>query len=246
MPLFAPSLHWYILIFSNDTTTLQTHHKEICLAVDTAKLILASYPKKTRLVISGIGREFQPSMGEMLDAVSSAMKSSPMNSNEGSGSKCLILFPTEDARTFTDISSEIENVIEVGETETQSAVDVPKGWDVIVIDGTWSQARKMHAKYFPQKSEGCLYRVELSRDAVQKLDSSQSGDNTGEVIEPVKGHQLRRHPIKWREIATFEATRLLLNDMHGNAFDEQSDVMSKYQEIGNDAAKRQLGPPRQR
>jgi hypothetical protein len=177
-------------------------------------------------------------MGEMLDAVSSAMKSSPMNSNEGSGSKCLILFPTEDARTFTDISSEIENVIEVGET--------PKGWDVIVIDGTWSQARKMHAKYFPQKSEGSLFRVELSRDAVRKLDSSQSGDNTGEVIEPVKGHQLRRHPIKWREIATFEATRLLLNDMHGNAFDEQSDVMSKYQEIGNDAAKRQLGPPRQR
>ena len=82
-----------------------------------------------------------------------------------------------------------------------------KGWDVIVIDGTWAQARKMHSKYFPEVSKGCLYRVQLSEEAVKELDhggsSSNSNndgindDDSGIVQRNVaKGHQLRRHPIK--------------------------------------------------
>lgn len=51
--------------------------------------------------------------------------------------------------------------------------------------------------------------------------------------------------IQWREISTLEATRLLLLDMHPDGqFDTQSEAMSKYQELGNAAVKRQLGPPR--
>ena len=51
--------------------------------------------------------------------------------------------------------------------------------------------------------------------------------------------------IKWREISTLEATRLLLIDIHANGqFDNQSKAMAHYQEIGNEAAKRQLGPLR--
>lgn len=235
---------------------LLTHHKEIGLAVDTAKLIMAAFPTTTRLVVSGIGRDFQPSMGEMLDAVSNAAKSSPLSSgvSDTSGSKCLILFPTDDAKTFAEINDDLSK--KRGSTSTSTGEktstvnnveDTEKGWDVVVLDGTWSQARKIHSKYF-EESRGCLYRVQLSNDAVKALDGSSK--STLDVIDDGgniggKGHQLRRHPIKWREISTLEATRLLLNDMHTDGrFIEHSRAMARYQEIGNIAAKRQLGPPR--
>mmetsp|Transcript_28489 Transcript_28489/g.60693 ORF Transcript_28489/g.60693 Transcript_28489/m.60693 type:complete len:481 (+) Transcript_28489:15-1457(+) len=249
---------------------LLTHHKEIGLTVDTAKLILSTFPTTTRLVVSGIGREFQPSMGEMLDAVSNAANSSHSHTTTdgdggsgddrhktNGGGKCLILFPTEDATTFDDIKEDILKKKDAGsimDEQTSSSInnDIDEGWDVVVIDGTWSQARKMHAKYL-QESEGCLYRVQLSDEAVKVLggspDSSLHADgDDGSVASSrniAKGHQLRRHPIKWREISTLEATRLLLNDMHTDGqFEEHSNAMAYYQEIGNDAAKRQLGPPR--
>eukprot|EP00986_Skeletonema_menzelii_P007025 scaffold2677_cov141-Skeletonema_menzelii.AAC.10 len=202
---------------------LLTHHKEICMVVDTAKIILSSFPNTTRLVVNGIRSEFQPSMREMLDVYNDALSGR---------SKCLILFPTDDAKTFDDIENEI-----IG---SSVAVDGSRqnGWDVIVIDGTWQQARKMHSKYFPDASNAGLHRVQLSSNVVELL-----GGDDGEI----KGHQLRRHPTKWREISTHEATRLLLKDMHpGGQFDEQSAAMSQYQEILNAAARRQLGPPREK
>ena len=205
---------------------LLTHHKEICMVVDTAKIILSSFPNTSRLVVNGIGREFQPSMGEMLDVYNDALSGR---------SKCLILFPTDDAKTFDDIAEEFAN------SSSTAAVDgttQQNRWDVIVIDGTWQQARKMHSKYFPAESKEGLHRVQLSSNVVELL----GGDDSD-----VKGHQLRRHPTKWREISTHEATRLLLKDMHsGGQFDEQSDAMSHYQEILNAAARRQLGPPREK
>mmetsp|Transcript_38847 Transcript_38847/g.81666 ORF Transcript_38847/g.81666 Transcript_38847/m.81666 type:complete len:482 (-) Transcript_38847:64-1509(-) len=251
---------------------LLTHHKEICLAVDTAKLIVSSFPTTTRLVVSGIGREFQPAMGEMLDAVSNAAANS---GGSNGATKCLILFPTDDAITYEEIREDInkkkKNAVTHNATTNDQTTskcsenmdntimdDIDKGWDVIVLDGTWSQARKMHSKYFSQVSEGCLYRVQLSNEAVKALDgdsgsSVSSVDDDGgiggidaSVVDSiVKGHQLRRHPIKWREISTLEATRLLLNDMHTDGqFNEHSMAMARYQEIGNDAARKQLGPPR--
>ncbi len=198
---------------------LLTHHKEVMMVVDTAKIILSSFPNTTRLVVNGIRSEFQQSMKEMLDAYRDALSGR---------SKCLILFPTDDAKTYDDIEKEISS----------SSADVPtnNGWDVIVIDGTWQQARKMHAKYFPDASKEGLHRVQLSSNIVDLLDR-----------DDIKGHQLRRHPTKWREISTHEATRLLLKDMHpGGQFDEQSDAMSRYQEILNAAARVQLGPPREK
>jgi DTW domain-containing protein YfiP len=200
---------------------LLTHHKEICMVVDTAKIILSSFPNTARLVVNGIGKEFQPSIGEMLDAYNDAMSGR---------SKCLILFPTEDAKTFSAIEKKI-----VG---SSSSFFQQSKWDVIVIDGTWNQARKMHQKYFPDTSREGLHRVQLSSNVVELL----GGDNND-----IKGHQLRRHPTKWREISTHEATRLLLEDMHtGGQFEERSKAMSHYQEILNAAARRQLGPPREK
>ncbi|KAL7502197.1 hypothetical protein ACHAXN_000227, partial [Cyclotella atomus] len=154
-----------------------THHKEICLAVDTAKLIYSSFPKTVDLVISGIPREFQPLMGEMLDVVAAAKASTYQNVAEGIGTKCLILFPTEDAKTFEDIVNDIDVAIQDND-KASNQMQVPdgenealdQGWNVIVIDGTWSQARKMHAKHFPDESSGMLFRVQLSNDDIQKLN----------------------------------------------------------------------------
>lgn len=202
----------------------QTHHKEICLVVDTAKLILSSFPNTARLVVNGIGREFQPSIGEMVDAYNTALSGR---------SKCLILFPTEDAKTFDTIKKEIDSTV-----LSQSNNHTGNGWDIIVIDGTWNQARKMHSKYFPEESKEGLHRVRLSSDVIQRL----GGDD-----QDIKGHQLRRHPTKWREISTLEATRLMLKDVHTKGqFEEHSEAMSHYQEILKSAARRQLGPPRER
>ena len=226
---------------------------------------MAAFPTTTRLVVSGIGREYQCNMDEMLNSVSNAATNSIIGNDRSSNagrSKCLILFPTEDALTFDEIRKDISAKIitaadnrlnddEDVSTISYDNIDDERGWDVVVIDGTWSQARKMHAKYLQEYSGGCLYRVQLSNEAVKALDGGciinnddvSSDDNSMVGV----GHQLRRHPIKWREISTLEATRLLFNDMHTNGqFDKQSRAMTYYQKIGNDAALRQLGPPRVR
>ncbi|KAL7464661.1 hypothetical protein ACHAXS_005000 [Conticribra weissflogii] len=229
---------------------LLTHHKEICLAVDTAKLIVSSFPSTSRLVVSGIGREFQPAMGEMMDAVANAVE----KKNNAHASKCLILFPTEDAKTFDDIAADATtSAIREDRSIDGEESKIDGGWDVIVIDGTWVQARKMHAKYFARFGGGALYRVRLSSEAVTLLDGKNVGatdecdGRDGEYSkEGVRGHQLRRHPIKWREISTLEATRLLLEDMHKDVFHGQSEAMAKYHDIGNEHAIRQLGPLRER
>lgn len=186
---------------------MQTHHKEICLAVDTAKFIVSSFPTTAQLVVGGIPRDFQPSMGEMLDIVSTAKSTSIADVAEGRGTKCLVLFPTEDARTFEDIvrrfSDEMQKHIKVNEKspvgpDPKSQTEpFHRGWNVIVIDGTWSQARKMHAKYFPDESSGMLFRVQLSGDVVENLDRLCS-DVTSEEEQSAPGLQLRRHPIKVR------------------------------------------------
>ena len=57
------------------------------------------------------------------------------------------------------------------------------------------------------------------------------------------GIQLRRHPVAWREVSTLEASRLLLLDMGA---DEQGVMkpLAQWQNIGDAAAKRALGPIR--
>jgi DTW domain-containing protein YfiP len=120
---------------------LLIHHKEVCLAVDTARLILSSFPDTCRLVVGGIGPEFQESMAEMLDAVQ----------NERN---CLVLFPADNAKTFGELEA---SHLEDGSGVRSSTSD--ERWDVIVIDGTWSQARKLHARYIPLETGGGPPRV---------------------------------------------------------------------------------------
>jgi hypothetical protein len=216
------------------------------MVVDTAKLLLSTFPTKSRLVVSGIGREHQPTMGEMLDAV------------HGSGSnnapKCLVLFPSEDALTFDQIEAmEEAKAKDAGSGES----DHDRQYDVVVIDGTWAQARKMYNRYIPSEEDGGPQRVQLSDDAVATLNgdsSTSNGDDSlywydSEDNQRISGHQLRRHPTKWREVATCEATRLLLRDMMADPFPKSSneapwDALATYQSIANSAACKQIGPPR--
>ena len=97
---------------------------------------------------------------------------------------------------------------------------------MIVLDGTWAQARKFHSRYFSSSVEDDennndgndnddnytlhhprrkkkLRHVKLSEESVQLLQDGST--QTGE-------HQLRRHEIPWRQVGTFEAFRLFLRD----------------------------------
>ena len=102
---------------------LLTHHKEIGMIVDTAKLIMSSFPTTVRLVVSGIKHEFQPTLVEMTEVLE--------QSTSGNG-RCLVLFPAEDALTFEEIVADMQSIRSPRQLE-----DEP--WNVIVIDGTWSQ-----------------------------------------------------------------------------------------------------------
>ena len=67
------------------------HHKEIGLVVDTAKLLLNSMPDRARLVVNRMDGEYQDSVGELMDAL------------EEKERKCIVLFPTDDAKPFVDL-----------------------------------------------------------------------------------------------------------------------------------------------
>ena len=229
---------------------LLTHHKEVGMVVDTAKLLLSTFPNKSRLVVAGIGREHQPAMDEMLDAVDGGS-----TNDHSKKSKCLVLFPSEDALAFAEIEEKAKNT--ALEADDESNCDV---YDVVVIDGTWSQARKMYNRYIPSEEDGGPQRVQLSDDAVATLngDNVESGAKPADAYwydnednQRISGHQLRRHPTKWREIATCEATRLLLRDMMAGDFTSSDEnvvtpwgALAKYQNVANAAALRQIGPPR--
>lgn len=162
---------------------------------------MSSFPSTSRLVVSGIPSEFQPVMGEMLDIVNKAVVSSPADALKGGGEKCLILFPTEDARTFEEIIRDVGSYTSAAASLSADTdhTTIEQGWNVIVLDGTWSQARKIHAKYFPTRNSGMLFRVQLSSDAVNKLGwSGEEGAKGALDTGVVKGLQLRRHPIKVR------------------------------------------------
>jgi DTW domain-containing protein YfiP len=190
------------------------NHKEICLAVDTAKLILSTFPTQSRLVVAGIGPEYQSTMKEMMEAV-----------EQNDGANCLVLFPTDHAKTFAEIYH-------------ASPHSQHKAYDLIVLDGTWSQARKIHSRLLDPYET--LTRVQLAEESLANVRSPAT-----------QGHsQLRRHPIDWRTISTMEATRLLLKDMATVSMDENSDPfwedLLRYQQLVNEAALNQLGPPRAR
>ena len=194
---------------------LLMHHKEIGMGVDTAKLILASYPKTCRLVVAGIGSEYQDSMAEMEAALKQR--------------KCLVLFPGDTSRTFEEIEKET--------LSSQADGEDSKGWDVIVIDGTWQQARRIQKRYLPSDEDGYPLKVKLSKEALATLDHDTIDGETN------AGHQLRKHSVTWKRVGTFEAARLFLADLLAQD-DNDTGVapwirMESYQQIANIAAKLQ-------
>ena len=223
------------------------HHKEVGLAVDTSKIILAAFPPSLReaetsvgkawLVVGGIGRRDQPAMDAMLHAME--------------GNRALVLFPTDDAVTFDRVKNfhdpPATKIVDAhGEASGNRSIDDnDEGWDVIVIDGTWAQAQKLH-RSLPNSCR----RVQLSSQAVSRLAESielQHSKDFGQKFiaadSPAgSGRQLRRHPIAWKEVSTLEATRLLMMDMKVDSSAWMP--LSAYQQTADEAAKRQLGPPR--
>eukprot|EP00957_Ditylum_brightwellii_P172495 13132789-Ditylum_brightwellii.AAC.1 len=76
-------------------------------------------------------------MAEMIDSIN------------GKGGKCVVLFPADGARTF----HELQQVEHIGE-QMKKINEQEDSWDIIVIDGTWAQARQIHGKYIPSEEEG--------------------------------------------------------------------------------------------
>jgi len=204
-------------------------------------------------VVGGIGPEHQTSMNLMLESIRDSKRMS------------LLLFPDETAKTLEEIVHQKKSTCS---TTTEASLrdaqppesgnnhndnDIDDGYDLIVLDGTWAQARKFHSRYFPPddnnsspSSSSSLQRVKLSEASVELLHNGS--------IE--SGHQLRRHEIPWRQVGTFEAFRLFLRDWsrefpsHNENNNENDgglefwEQIESYQRIGNDAALKELGPPR--
>lgn len=235
------------------------HHKEIGLIVDTAKLVFMAFPKKTRLIINGISEEYQTSLQEM----------NQIFRQERNDRQCLVLFPTEDALPFQELyppspnmysnSSQNTSTSTISNTNHQNNDPKNMMFDIIIMDGTWQQAQKMHQRYIPSQKQGGPTRVCLSQQSLDILSRTNLPSTATETPVAADGRQLRRHPIKWKEISTLEATRLLLRDImtvfQDHRIIEKQDyankegkycyeILSKYQQISDSFAKKQLGPPR--
>jgi DTW domain-containing protein YfiP len=235
------------------------HYREIFMAVDTAKLIMAVLPQSTKLVISGIPSKYQASMAELDEAVAQA-KSHERRDN------FLILFPDDAAETFnTIVTNQRRQPSILMDNDLRKLNDCVcesdsgnQQYDIVVIDGTWQQARRMKLRYFPPESAsrnpstpprtvklGCA-ALELIEQQQQKDHSSLSQDSKS---RPSDGHQLRKHPVEWKKIATFEAVRLFLADLLQEQYSNSNDgdmvaevgtppwiQIKDYLRIANDAA----------
>ena len=202
------------------------HHKEICLAVDTAKLIVASLPVSARIVVGGISEDFQESMKAMRNCITK------------DPSSCMVLFPSDQAKTYSEITQSINE----GNTVAPKA-----GWNVIVVDGTWEQARKLYNRYLSMDANPGrpFIHVKLSDSSLASILPSPNTASENLTRPHSSSMQLRRHPQVWRQISTLAATRLLLNEMDpakANLWDK----LVEYQKVSDGAARKQLGPIRLR
>ena len=214
---------------------LLVHHKEIGLKVDTMKLLLAAFPDTCRLVVAGIGPEYQPSMNELEQVLHSD------NNN------CLVLFPDEQAMTVSEWLLQKDASSRTSSSSNEEGGGLSHNnhnFNLIVLDGTWAQANKLFRKYIAQQEHV---------QTVQTVQTVQLSDASLEQLDG-QGHQLRRHSTVWRQIGTFEATRLFLQELadaarirNGKEYEDITaplEQLRAYQEIANDAARRELGPPR--
>jgi DTW domain-containing protein YfiP len=179
----------------------------------------------------------------------------------------LLLFPDETAKTLEEIVNQKKSTCstteaslrdqppERGNNNDNNNDNDDDAYDLIVLDGTWAQARKFHSRYFPPDNSSpssSLQRVKLSEASVELLHNGSTES----------GHQLRRHEIPWRQVGTFEAFRLFLRDWsrefpsHNNNNNNNNnnnendgrlefwEQIESYQRIANEAALKELGPPR--
>ena len=206
---------------------LVMHHKEVCLVVDTAKLILAAFPETCRLVVHGINE--QESLQEMM----STFYAEP--------EKIFVLFPSEQSKTIAEIMQKTDQ----HDDRLLPSDRSQGGVDLVVIDGTWEQARRMYRHHFVD-GENCprlIRHVCLSQATLLSLFGNKDSD--------ISDRQLRRHPEQWREISTCSALRLLLQEWNSvltpaETTDSCCDALAQYQMLANVAAQMQLGPPRKK
>jgi len=218
------------------------HHKEVGMLIDTAKLIFMAFPESARLVVSGLSAHYQQSMQEFQQALQQP--------------STLILFPDADrAKTLAEWREWDNNLQQLQQDQDQVAGtsatnstnrksdsndDAAQKYDIVVIDGTWEQARRMYQRYMMVQSDIThndkdnkhdydpvpARRVQLSPESLASLvpppppsSASTNGDargvpknnNTHKVV--TVGQQLRRHPEPVRQIATAHALQLLLQDI---------------------------------
>lgn len=228
------------------TIYLLTHHKEIGLAVDTAKLILAAFADSCRLVVGGIPSEYQDSMNEMMHSLTD--ESIPT----------LVLFPAEGALTLEALwcSPHLWSPNMAQTNNSQETMVSTRTFDLIVLDGTWEQARRMYNRYILPHN---VTSVQLSLESLDSLNTAFCTHSADTPRSLSSQRQLRRHPVPIREIATAHALQLLLQDIvavtppplaSGGGGIDIVDAAAPYRrfgtylEVANTAAVAQLGPTR--
>uniref|UniRef100_A0A7S3JV36 tRNA-uridine aminocarboxypropyltransferase n=1 Tax=Aureoumbra lagunensis TaxID=44058 RepID=A0A7S3JV36_9STRA len=123
--------------------------------------------------------------------------------------EAIVLFPSDDS-------------VLADQSVFQDSVHESK--DLIILDGTWSQAQKLH-----RSLPATATRIRLSDTAINHLAKGF-------------GKQLRPHPTKWKEVSTLEALRLLFVDLDIAGVDPN--ILAHYQSVANAAALKQLGTKR--
>lgn len=219
-----------------DNLFVLMHHKEVGLAVDTAKLIAQALPSVTKIVVGGLGGLHQPSYREMVGLLADdASVADPRDQT------ALVLFPASGALPLADI--DVHGACRQWKT-------------VVVVDGTWSQARKLHGRLMAAVNDELKSRRQASGGDAGGVSSVRyvclSNAALRELEAGGRGAQLRRHPVAWREVSTLEATRNLICEMCEMLATGDSPGLvlgghlSRLQAVHDAAAKRQLGPPRPR
>jgi DTW domain-containing protein YfiP len=230
------------------TIYLLTHHKEIGLAVDTAKLILAAFADASRLVVGGIPGEYQESMNEMMDSLTDEVIPT------------LVLFPAEGALTLEalwcspDLWSSTR--ADAHANDSKETMVSAHTFDLIVLDGTWEQARRLYNRYILPYNVTNVQLSLASLDSLNTAATTACTHSANDTPRPISSQrQLRRHPVPIREIATAHALHLLLQDIvavtsptpaSGDTVDAAAPYrrFGTYLEVANAAAIAQLGPTR--
>jgi hypothetical protein len=220
---------------------LLTHHKEIGMMMDTMKVILCAFPEVCRLVVAGIPGPYQDSMTELMTALSHHQKDDHQTDHDDNHpSWTLVLYPAEDAKTFSTFWEEQQQQQQQQQQQKESTTTTTdvllSPIDIVVMDGTWEQTRRFYNRYIrsssttmpsSSSSKTSVQCIQLSSESLRSLQPQEefgegkksnvndntNNNHTNHPHHPHYGRQLRPHPIAIREIATAYALQLLLQDI---------------------------------